>query len=59
MNTSLLLLKQGKSEMPNSVLFKVKVRDYIPLTAGHGDNVIRKEKLLVKFHSLKDNEMLL
>ena len=34
--------------MSDSVLFKVKVRDYIPLTAGHGDEVVRKEKLLEK-----------
>jgi len=34
--------------MSNSILFKVQVRDYIPLTAGHGNQVIRKEKLLEK-----------
>jgi len=34
--------------MSNSVLFKVKVRDYIPLTAGHGKEVIRKQELLKK-----------
>ena len=31
--------------MSDSVLFKVEVRGYEPLTAGHGDEVIRKEKL--------------
>ena len=34
--------------MINPVLFNVKVRDYIPLTAGHGDEVKRKEELLKK-----------
>src|SRR3972149_971827 len=34
--------------MSSPVLFKVEVRDYIPLTAGHGDEVNRKEKLLEK-----------
>jgi len=42
--------------MPNSFLFKVKVRDYIPLTAGHGDEVIRKEKLLEKIHKSMDDD---
>ncbi len=42
--------------MSNSVLFKVKVRDYIPLTAGHGKEVIRKEKLLEKILEFMNND---
>jgi len=42
--------------MSNSVLFKVKVRNYIPLTAGHGDEVVRKEKLLEKIHDFIDTD---
>jgi len=42
--------------MSNSFLFKVKVRDYIPLTAGHGDEVKRKEKLLEKILESMDDD---
>lgn len=42
--------------MPNSVLFKVKVRDYIPLTAGHGDEVKRKKELLQKILDSVDDD---
>ncbi len=34
--------------MINPVLFHVEVRDHIPLTSGHGDEVKRKEELLKK-----------
>ena len=42
--------------MPDSTLFKVQVRDYIPLTAGHGDEVVRKEKLLEKILNSIDDD---
>jgi len=42
--------------MSNSVLFKVQVRNYIPLTAGHGDEVERKEKLLEKIQESMDDD---
>lgn len=42
--------------MPDSTLFKVQVRDYIPLTAGHGDEVVRKEKLLEKILNSVDDD---
>ena len=42
--------------MSDSFLFKVKVRNYIPLTAGHGDEVVRKEKLLEKILNSVDDD---
>jgi len=42
--------------LSDSVLFKVEIRNYIPLTAGHGDEVERKEKLLEKIReSINDD----
>jgi len=42
--------------MPYSILFKVKIRNYISLTAGHGDEVKRKKELLQKILDSIDDD---
>ena len=42
--------------LSDSVLFKVEVRNYIPLTAGHGDEVERKKELRKKIIESINND---
>ena len=54
--TCLPLLRPKKLEKSSPVLFKINVRDYIPLTAGHGKEVERKQQLLGHIlKSINDN----